>query len=140
MWKTVGSEELRTGSAGRNRGARAPQVSWVVRWCEFDGAKLEWHFVAIRCQAVVWGEKGLHRLAAGGYGGRWLRRQVATARGGYGERWLRREVATATGGPVGLIGFDWYRLVLSELAKDLDPSIEHRIASGKRDTEMGIPP
>lgn len=28
----------------------------------------------------------------------------------------------------------------SELAKDLDPSIEHRIASGKRDPEMGIPP
>jgi len=26
-------------------------------------------------QGVVWGEKGLHRLAAGGYGGRWLRRQ-----------------------------------------------------------------
>ena len=65
---------------------------------------------------------------------------MATAAGGYGGRWLRRQVATATGGPVGLIGFDWYRLVLSELAQDLDPSIEHRIASGKRDAEMGIPP
>ena len=28
----------------------------------------------------------------------------------------------------------------SELVQDLDPSIEHRIASGKRDPEMGIPP
>ncbi len=64
MWKTAGSEELRTGSAGRNRGARARQVSWVARWCEFDSARHE---------------NGLHRLVTGGYGERWLVREVATA-------------------------------------------------------------
>ena len=53
--------------------------------------------IAIRCQAVDGrASNASTRLATGGY----VWRQVATATGGYGDRWLRRQVATATGGYV----------------------------------------
>ena len=32
--------------------------------------------------------------ATGGYGDRWLRRQVATATGGYGDRWLQARIGS----------------------------------------------
>ena len=67
-------------------------------------------------------------------------------------RWLAHGVADLLAQPLAVVGSRWKRpaeghwpdesdpSLPSELAQDLDPSIEHRIASGKRDPEMGIPP
>ena len=81
--RPYGSEGGESGSTGLPYPYRREVAK---RLCGERKASTAWRQVATARggQAVVWGEKGFHRLAAGGYGGRWLRREVATARGGYG--------------------------------------------------------